>query len=279
MKLLSAASGPQLLLDTESLLDVGSCLVDGIDIAPGKPVPDDGDPRIHRALQGFMFTCGPDHIRHPEPVAGRADGSAYPLHGSFSSTPARLLSWSGGAGCEIARATSVSDAMLADGNSARLERQWETEASSGRISLSDRITNTGNSPFPLFMMYHINLSGHRLHADARLEGAMLEGGALPWRFGDSERGFLCVEAAKEGNDLATVSLGPFAGSRHLHLSFRTSELPFLQIWRTGKPPFNIIALEPATHRLARRSELEASGELRILAPGETGDFRLEFLIS
>ena len=55
-------------------LDVASAVFQGVDIAPGSAIPSDGDPRIDRALPGFLFTCGPDHIRHPVPIEGAADG-------------------------------------------------------------------------------------------------------------------------------------------------------------------------------------------------------------
>jgi hypothetical protein len=70
----------QFELDEESALDIGSCRVDGVEIAPGSAVPDDGDARILHAVGGLLFTCGPDHIRHPEPIEGET-GRRYPLHG------------------------------------------------------------------------------------------------------------------------------------------------------------------------------------------------------
>ena len=62
--------GPSLSLDETSVFDIGACVVDGVDLAPGRAIPDDGDPRIDHSLEGFLFTCGPDHIRHPQPLLG-----------------------------------------------------------------------------------------------------------------------------------------------------------------------------------------------------------------
>ncbi len=70
MKAFSAARGPKLLLDETSVLDIGGCFVNGVDVAPGRAIPDDGDARIDHSLEGFLFTCGPDHIRHPQPITG-----------------------------------------------------------------------------------------------------------------------------------------------------------------------------------------------------------------
>lgn len=82
-----AAGGPKLSLDDSSLMDIGACIVDGHDLAPGAAVPDDGDARISHSVQGFLFTCGPDHIRHPAPMGEAFPDKRYPLHGSFSQIP------------------------------------------------------------------------------------------------------------------------------------------------------------------------------------------------
>jgi hypothetical protein len=49
-------------------------------------------------------------------------------------------------------------------------------------------------------------------------------------------------------------------------------LPFVQSWRRTEPGLNVFSIEPITHRLASRAELEQSGELAALAPGEAVDF-------
>ncbi len=92
MKQFSAGRGPIIHLDPTSVMDIGSCIVANTDIAPGRAIPDDGDARIDHSLEGFLFTCGPDHIRHPVPIDGDASGKRYPLHGSFSSHPLKSCS-------------------------------------------------------------------------------------------------------------------------------------------------------------------------------------------
>ncbi len=94
MKEFKAGKSPSIFLDDTSMLDIGPCIVDGVNIAPERAIPDDGDPRIDHSLEGFLFTCGPDHIRHPQPIAGDASGRKYPLHGSFSSHTAEITRWS-----------------------------------------------------------------------------------------------------------------------------------------------------------------------------------------
>lgn len=267
-------AGPSLTLDRSSVLDIGACIVDGVDLSPGRAIPDDGDPRIDHSLEGFLFTCGPDHIRHPEPI-GEGRGT-YPLHGSFSSHPAEILSFETVEGNAEARA--VVSVRLADGGSARLERFWRIDGKTGEVHLSDRVTNTGAAPFPAMLMYHMNIGARHFDDGVRLSGAMLDGGGFPWTFGEDPGGVFCVPAAEEGEPWAEVRLGPIRaiGGKTLRVRFRTDALPFLQIWRNQQAPANVLGIEPVSHRWEPRSALAERGELDLLAPGEARDYALSF---
>jgi len=269
-----ALRGPRLTLDPGSVLDIWACVVEGVDLAPGRAIPDDGDPRIDHSLEGFLFTCGPDHIRHPEPI-GEGRGT-YPLHGSFSSHPAEILSFGTVEGNAEARA--VVSVRLADGGSARLERSWRVDGASGEVHLVDRVVNTGDAPFPAMLMYHMNIGARHFDDGVRLEGAMLEGGGFPWAFGADPGGVFCVPAVKEGEPWAEVRLGPIRaiGGKTLRVRFRTDTLPFLQVWRNQQAPANVLGIEPVSHRWEPRSELARRGELSPLTPGESRDYALSF---
>ncbi|MFC6445888.1 DUF4432 family protein [Shinella zoogloeoides] len=264
-------------LTAHSALDVASAVFHGVDIAPGSAIPSDGDPRIDKALPGFLFTCGPDHIRHPVPVEGAADGRRYPLHGSLSSHPARDIAIEedeGEAICEGRVAVA-----LAHGGTADLARRWRADRRTGHISLDDAVTNTGDRPWPPFAMYHINFGTGLFDENTRLTGAMLPGGSLPWRFDDGDMKIFCVpvtETAEHG--WAEIAVGPIAalGGRSVHIRFRTDTLPYLQVWRNQSPGCAVLGIEPVSHRLASREELIASGEAPDFAPGESVGYALAF---
>lgn len=270
-----AKSGPVLALDETSVLDIGACIVNGVDLAPGRAIPDDGDPRIDHSLQGFLFTCGPDHIRHPEPI-GQGHPGRYPLHGSFSSHPAEILTSvtdSGNAQC-----TALVPVKLADGGTARLERTWRIDGDSGEVFLADRVTNTGDTPFAAMLMYHMNIGARLFDEAVRLEGAMLEGGGFPWTFGGADGGIFCVPATAGDDGFAELRLGPIAaiGGLSLRVRFRTDTLPFLQVWRNQQAPAHVLGIEPVSHRWTGRTQLAERGELDLLAPGEARDYALSF---
>lgn len=265
-----------LLLDRQSALDIGAFVIDGCDLSPGAAVPSDGDSRIDRALPGFLFTCGPDHIRHPEPVGLAGAGGIFPLHGSLCGTPVTWAQMSDDPGRPGCRAQT--DVALADGGKARVERLWSVDREGLSVTLSDHVTNTGEAPFAPMMMYHMNFAAGLFGDDTRISGRMVPGGEAPWRFGDGISSVDCMPAEPDGDGFARVRLGPIdaIGGRSLHLRFAAETLPFLQMWRSERDGANVFSLEPASHRLAKRTELMSAGEMPLLQPGGTKQYRLAF---
>ncbi|MBB4063488.1 hypothetical protein GGR23_000649 [Gellertiella hungarica] len=270
-------SGPDNLtieLDPGSMLDLRRVIAGGVDWSPGLAIVDDGDPRIRHALQGFLFTCGPDHVRHPEPIASGA--GHYPLHGSAAGHRAVGIESTAGS-CRGSIRIG-----LADGGEALVERQWEI-GSDGWVSLRDRLTNSGGAPFAPMMMYHTNIGGGLLGPETRLEGEMFPDGGMAWDFFDDPGGVFCVPAspvAEIGGE-AVLRLGPVAQADGLTLEVRfpTPSLPHLQMWRARREGVNVLGIEPCSHRRAKRQALAEAGELAVLAPGEMLSCGLRFRFS
>lgn len=264
-------NGPVVELDPASMLDIKTLFVNGVDLSPHLAIPDDGDARISASLEGFLFTCGPDHIRHPEPFD---DGSArkFPLHGSFSSHPAKIIA-SSDTECRAEIAVSH-----ADGHQSRLERHWRLDEETGTVFLSDRVTNTGDSAFPVFLMYHMNIAAKLFDDAVRLEGTMFEGGGFGWRFGPEPGSVFCVPAEADADGWAQMRLGPIAaiGGKTLTVRFDTESLPHLQMWRNQQAPAHVLGIEPVSHRWVSRKELGEAGEWIMLEPGESRDYGLSF---
>jgi hypothetical protein len=278
MRDIQLGKSPVIHLDETSVLDIGSCIVEGINIAPGRAIPDDGDPRIDHSLEGFLFTCGPDHIRHPQPIEGDATGRKYPLHGSFSSHPAEITAWN--VGEKKARIAADIPVRLATGGTALLQRVWMIDGATGEVALDDTITNTSDTVQPVFLMYHMNVGARLFDDKVQLEGDMLEGGGFNWRFGEEPGSVFCVPATSN-EAWATLRLGPMSslGGKSLTVQFRTDTLPYLQMWRNQNAPADVLGIEPVSHRWVSRAELAESGEFNILQPGETRSYGLRFHIA
>ncbi|NTJ42865.1 aldose 1-epimerase family protein [Agrobacterium larrymoorei] len=277
MREFKAGKSPTILLDETSVFDIGACIVDGINIAPERAIPDDGDPRIDHSLEGFLFTCGPDHIRHTEAIEGDTSGRKYPLHGSFSSHPAEITAWD--VSEENALAVARVPVTLADGGTALLEREWRIDGESGDISLEDRVTNTSDTARPTFLMYHMNVAAKLFDDAVRLESSSFNGGGFGWRFGEEPGGVFCV-SAQAADGWAELKLGPIAaiGGRTLKVAFRNDTLPYLQMWRNQSDPANVLGIEPVSHRGVGREELRQAGEFNMLEPGQSRDYALRFSI-
>ncbi|WP_377289816.1 DUF4432 family protein [Rhizobium sp. SG2393] len=271
----SGTSANHVLLDRQSGLDIAAFVVDGVDLAPGVAIPAGEEPRIARLLQGFLFTCGPDHIRLPEPRES-GDGN-YPLHGSLPGTQVVATSIETGPDGPVCHAQTV--VSLADGGQATVARRIYT-AIDGYVTIEDRLTNTGTTPFSPMWMYHLNLGAWLFDDETWIEAPVFGEGALFWRFGDGERAHLCLDTRPTLADtgLVTVTLGPLAmlGGRTLSIRFPAACLPWLQFWRSERNGGNVFSIEPASHRLASRAELAENGELVSLAPGESRSFGIAF---
>ena len=268
--------GPLLRLDENSALDIGDCIVGGVNLAPGKAVPDDGDPRILHAVGGFLFTCGPDHIRHPEPVANRPGGT-YPLHGSMAGNRADILGTSRTREClEVMARVKIG---LADGGTAEVTRQWRMNSATGETMIEDRLINTGKAAFAPMWMYHMNIGAHLFDDGTRLSGLMFPGGDIGWTFGEGDGHVFCVPAARAaGEQYARLRLGPIAGigGKSLDVMFDTSTLPHLQMWRNQAAPAHVLGIEPVSHPWKKRDALAAMGLMDMLEPGEVRIYRLGF---
>jgi hypothetical protein len=162
-----------------------------------------------------------------------------------------------------------------------VSRRWAISQNGSEVLLSDRVTNTGAKPFAPMLMYHMNMGGWMLGDDTHIAGTMFGNEQRPWRFGDGESAHFCLPAAPTARDgWAQVALGPFEAlsGRSLTVRFGAATLPFLQMWRCRRGSANVISIEPVSHRIAKRTDLAAAGELPLLAPGETVDYALAFQI-
>ena len=263
-------------LDEDSALDIGSCLVDGVEIAPCDAVPDDGDARILHSVAGFLFTCGPDHKGHPEPIEGQPD-KEFPLHGSMAASKATNISERRSGRIHEIRATLT--VAIAQGGNTRIDRLWQVNEATGEVSVTDTLTNIGNQAFPPLWMYHMNIGARLFGSETSLSGPSFKRGRIGWMFGEGDGHVFCVPAIEEPDGgVGEVVLGPLpgAGGKSLTVRFLTDTLPHLQMWRNQAGHCNVLGIEPVSHPWKKRPELEELGLMAPLAPGESRRYGLSF---
>ncbi len=219
------------------------------------------NPRIDRALPGFMFTCGPDHIRHPEPLEGDANGRRYPLHGSLSSHPARARAG------QFEEDEGEGGVLRPGAGVACKRRDGGTEAAVRRRSHGPATSRwTTPSPIPAGghgrrrRCIHINFNTRLFEHEGHPADRGNAGGRQPaLAVGRGRRmKIFCVPAAKRAPNTAgrtSPSADRSLAGRSLHVRFRTDTLPYLQVWRNQSPRLPCHGIEPVSHRLAGRQEL------------------------
>ena len=310
-RLIEVETGGGLAFDVlaDRTLDLGQARFRGVPVAwigpngyrspflPG--VPEHGHSPMERGLAGLMTTCGFEHARLPAPrerPPGFLDAN-HPLHGSIPFTPADEVNARLDVESGVLRVEGRVTQFILDGPSYELRRTIVAPLGGAVIEIADAVANIGFAPAPLMALYHFNFGWPAVADGARFErrGGNRGGGGPPPApprggagppvpfaplpltplGGEPARHVDCAPSlAREGRAAARLA-GPHVG---VEIDYDAAALPFLQSWRRTEPGLNVFSVEPITHRLAPRAELEAAGELRALAPGETwrATFRIAF---
>lgn len=271
-------------------LDIGQLRWRGVPVAwigpnglrspflPG--VPEHGHSPMERGIAGFLTTCGFEHARLPvsrERPPGFLDAH-HPLHGSIPFTPADGVSsrvdWRGEEGVLVVEGRVTQ--FILDGPSYQLTRRIEAPLGGNSLSIRDRIENIGHAPAPLMALYHFNFGWPAIDDATRFEWRDAAGA---WRsrpvrpLGQEPAREVLIDEVGAGADcMAATRLA--GGAVQVDLAFDAGLLPHVQTWRRTEPGLNIFSIEPVTNRLVPRAELERTGELRVLAPGESLEITL-----
>lgn len=167
------ASGIGLEISPDRGFDISSATWRGINIGwnsanglpwPMNPVDAEDGLGFYRNLDGFLVTCGLDHIGG----ALRTNASHFihkhrkevfhPLHGRISSQRASIsgygVDWNRETPIIWAEAVIRQSAMF--GENLVLRRRIEVEVFGGSIRITDLVENLGFRPTPHAILYHIN---------------------------------------------------------------------------------------------------------------------------
>jgi len=273
-------------------MDIGELEFKGVPLSwqglPEFPGPAAADPRadagrgFSRIFTGLLVTCGLDHIRQPE-----AEGDLqFPLHGHLPVTPAESCAhgtrwrddecvfW-----CE-----GVLHQRRPSGVHLKLERRIETVLAGRSITLRDTVSNLGEAPLPVMVLYHVNLGWPLLAPGTILmlpEGCDPDArvlGGLPCAKDVAHTSQFTPTPDEEDRFSAALWNPALAGGMGIAVSACANELPHLQVWRQPQPGVNVLALEPCTHPRRSRQELAAAGLTKPLAPGRARTLQLTISI-
>ena len=239
---------------------------------------------------GLVHTCGLDNVGFPvEDETVNWDNKSFGGHGRISNTPAREVSWKTKEkdGTLQFKVSGKCYSISALEETLLLERRVVSELGGMRISLSDRITNLGREPTPIFLLYHCNfgfplLSAQSVFTLPAKSAVDMEGRPVPdfTRItGPSDSPLeqvLYPEISGEDVRIVLQNTAIDGTSLGIAISYKKKELPYLTIWKQFSRRIYVMGVEPGACRVEGRVAEQKAGRALMLAPDETRTFSLEF---
>jgi hypothetical protein len=167
----------------------------------------------------------------------------------------------------------------------RLVSTLQTASGSNSLTITDEVTNFGDEPGELQLMYHTNLGRPFLEPGASLVAAARE--VAPYdvhsanaierwtEFEEPKPGFVqqCffVEPIADEHGVATAMLRNHGQDKGIALSFNVRELPCFTLWKNtaGAADGYVTGLEPGTSYPNLKSFERNQGRVIALSPGES----------
>lgn len=238
---------------------------------------------LRRFSGGLLTTCGLDNVGPAE--------RAGPLHGSYSSTPATLISqrsfWQGER--YISELVGEVRDYALFGANLRIIRHLTTTNDQHTIQLRDTVENCGFEPQPIMLLYHCNF-GYPFLA----EGATLafDGAAKPYDAATSagleqlhavqapqgsyrEQVFHC-DLTADTDGYCQVTLHNDVLALGVTLRFPKTALPHFTLWKQLGEGAYVLGLEPGTCGVLGFEQERALGHVVTLEPGERHETSLAF---
>ena len=245
-------------------------------------------------LDGFnelLVRCGLSWMGPPgEDPGGNPTENPLTLHGRIANTPAD--SWEmRKEGDRLIVEGTVSERSLF-GSNLTLHAKYETTAGSPELHLTDTVTNAGDTPAELMLLYHINQTplGSRvivpceevIPRDPRAAetGEAWEGPQNWSTLGPPTPGFAeqayFIKPRPDAAGRGRMLMPADDDSAALEVRFDVDTLPWCVLWKQfgGRRDGYVVGMEPATCLPNHRSFERAKGRVVVLQPDEERVMRL-----
>jgi len=244
--------------------------------------PDLSLPWLQQFHGGLVVTCGLTHAGKSE--TDPDTGQFRDLHGQYSRLRAVEVAVDRSDPDALTLSGAVIEAQMF-GAQLRLDRRYTMRLGEPAIHITDRVTNRGDLPTPLMVLYHINM-GYPLIA----EGARFD---TPYA-----AVYPRDEEARKGYDTWAEYEGPTArypeqvffhhlkqadeqtcaliGQDDFGLLFEwdPSQMPYLTQWKNTREGIYVSGVEPGNCIPEGQAGARASGRLQTIEPGESRLFEL-----
>ncbi|TAG19862.1 MAG: DUF4432 family protein [Cytophagia bacterium] len=259
-----------------------------------QPMSDQGIDWLRTFGGGLITTCGLSNAGSPSGTHG--------LHGKISNIPAEIetiVQPDPLMGKMDFSLTGIMKESTVFGPCLELRRTISGTLGQATIKIKDEVSNRGNRPVPLMLLYHINFGWPLVDEGAEI---LWEGNWQP-RFGPEK-----AQIFKKGNDFKTCPapledhlgtgeevafIDPTAdengrcmcGINNANLGltakvfFQKNQLPHLTNWQHWGKNEYVTGLEPGTNPPIGQAAAQAQNQLIFLKPNETRVFELEIVIN
>ncbi len=282
------ASGLSFTILPDRGLDIWSAYYNGVPLtwlSQGSPHPPDmGQSWLRQFNGGLLTTCGLTHAG-PGEADPITDGGR-DLHGLYSRLRAGDVAVRGawqGEQYVMTLDGGVTENRLF-GEQLRLERNYRLTLDQPVIEWSDRVTNLGDNPAPLMVLYHINL-GYPLvqagtvldtpHAAVYPRDAEARKAFDHWARYESPTPRFAEQVywhhLKAGDDGRTV-VGLLNESFGLQFEWDTAQLPYLAQWKNTRQGIFVSGVEPGNCIPEGQVAAQRAGRLVMIEPGDVQQF-------
>ncbi|NNJ24437.1 hypothetical protein LzC2_04940 [Planctomycetes bacterium LzC2] len=245
-------------------------------------------------LDGFtelLTRCGLSWMGPPgNDPDGNPTENPLTLHGRIANLPAD--SWNmKRVGDRLVIKGSVSERTLF-GSSLTLHARYEAEIGSPELHLTDTVTNAGDVPAEMMLLYHINQTplGSRIIVPAEVvaprdaraaeSGSDFEGPENWAKLGPPTPGFAeqayFLKPRRDADGRGRALMPADDDSVALEVRFDVDTLPWIALWKQfgGKRDGYVVGLEPCTAFPNHRSFERTRGRVVVLQPDETRVMKL-----
>ncbi len=247
---------------------------------------------------GLLTTCGLSHVGPPEENANGVFG----LHDRHSNLPAELESVVQPCIRTDEHEMSITGVVKQStvfGPNLELKRKISCRLGEPVITVSDVVTNVGNTDAPLMLLYHCNFGWPLVDEGTRIlyEGSCEPRGndGMKAVFNDQDDYKICrapleehlgsgeavgfIDPKADDNGFCTAGLCNDKLSLAVFLRFKKEQLPCLTNWQHWGRGEYICGVEPGTNFPVGQSAAEGQGNLTMLQPMESKEFELEIAVA
>lgn len=233
---------------------------------------------------GFLTTCGFQNVGIPN----EDEGEELSLHGSIGNTPCEHIYYRE-EGDELNIYATVKDETIF-GRKLVLERKISVSTKENVIVITDKILNTGDMDEQVGILYHMNMGYPLLDEDSIITIPSTQVIARNAHAQEDIENWMKVEKPtphyeercyyhyfKDGNGYASIEQ-PKSGMK-LEISYDAKTLDHFVQWKMMGVRDYVMGLECGNTLPEGRAEMRRRGQLKLVKPGESLDYKVTIRLS